>query len=188
MAADGDETDKRLIRRFLEHRSSEALNQLITRHVSPVKSLLRKLGCGAEDVDDLCQDVLVRAVRSLASFRGESAFRSWLYAIAVNVVRSNRSRQTFGNPQDLAVEEIVDPQAELPWMRMSRAEAVQQLHAAIQELTDTQREAIVFSLTQEMTARDAAQLCGCSVNAFHVRVHEARKALKSKMSRVLNES
>src|SRR5689334_9755609 len=72
----------------------EAFERLYRQHVPRIHGLARRMA-GSRDAEELTQDVFVRAWMKLASFRGESAFSTWLHRLAVNVIIEKfRSRQT----------------------------------------------------------------------------------------------
>ena len=73
--------------------SREAFDELVRRYRRPVYNLVRALTSGDGDAEDLVQDVFVRAFRAIDGFRGDSAFKSWLYRIAVNVVHTHLQRR-----------------------------------------------------------------------------------------------
>ena len=73
--------------------SREAFDELVRRYRRPVYGLVRALTGGDRDAEDLVQDVFVRAFRAIDGFRGDSAFKSWLYRIAVNVVHTHLQRR-----------------------------------------------------------------------------------------------
>jgi len=82
--------DSDLISRTLLHKDHNAYGELIRRHSSAVRSLLRKLTGGDWALaDDLAQDTFIQGYRKLAGFRGEAGFSTWLYRIATNLFLSH---------------------------------------------------------------------------------------------------
>jgi len=71
----------------------ESFDELVRRYRRRVYNLVRALTAGDSDAEDLVQDIFVRAYRAIGRFRGDSAFRSWLYRIAVNVVHTHLDRR-----------------------------------------------------------------------------------------------
>ena len=100
--------DAELVSRTLLDRDPRAFDQLVLRHQSPIRCLLRRLTGGNEALaDDLAQDAFFTAWRKLASFRNEARFSTWLHKIAVNCVLSRR--------KGLRAEyEVAEPAAGLP--------------------------------------------------------------------------
>jgi RNA polymerase sigma-70 factor, ECF subfamily len=75
----------------------DAFDELVRRYRRRVYNLVRTLTAGDSDAEDLVQDTFVRAYRAIARFRGDSAFRSWLYRIAINVVHTHVNRRRMRN-------------------------------------------------------------------------------------------
>jgi RNA polymerase sigma-70 factor (ECF subfamily) len=71
----------------------DAFDELVRRYRRRVYNLVRTLTAGDSDAEDLVQDTFVRAFRAIGRFRGDSAFRSWLYRIAINVVHTHLDRR-----------------------------------------------------------------------------------------------
>jgi RNA polymerase sigma-70 factor (ECF subfamily) len=71
----------------------ESFDELVRRYRRRVYNLVRALTAGDSEAEDLVQDIFVRAYRAIGRFRGESAFRSWLYRIAINVVHTHLDRR-----------------------------------------------------------------------------------------------
>ena len=71
----------------------DAFEALVRRYQGRVVGFIRTLTGRAEDAEDLAQEVFVRVYRSIARFRGDSLFRTWLYRVAVNVAHTHRARR-----------------------------------------------------------------------------------------------
>ncbi len=75
----------------------DAFDELVRRYRQRVYNLVRTLTAGDSDAEDLVQDTFVRAYRAIGRFRGDSAFRSWLYRITINVVHTHMDRRRIRN-------------------------------------------------------------------------------------------
>jgi RNA polymerase sigma-70 factor, ECF subfamily len=75
--------------------SQEAFADLVRRYQVRVFNLARAATGNASDAEDVAQEIFVKVFRGLGAFRGESSFRTWLYRVAVNVVRSHAGRRTL---------------------------------------------------------------------------------------------
>lgn len=136
-----------------------------------VRALCRAFGSGADDVDDLAQDVYVRAFTALARFRGEASVRTWLARIARNtcadaVRRQQRRRRT----------------ADAVWR--SRADDVSPDHAGAVSLNELlaaldgeRRDAFVLTQVVGMSYDEAAQVLDCPIGTIRSRVARARADL-----------
>lgn len=82
---DGDGADRELVRAALEG-SNDALDALVRRHQAFLYGVMLRMLWSPQDAEDVTQEVLIKIVTGLSSFRGESAFRTWAYRIAVNHV------------------------------------------------------------------------------------------------------
>jgi RNA polymerase sigma-70 factor, ECF subfamily len=71
-----------------------AFGQLVLRHQTRILSLIRALTARDPDSEDLAQEVFIRAFRSIGRFRRESSFKTWLHAVAVNIVRTHLARRS----------------------------------------------------------------------------------------------
>ena len=127
--------------------------------------------------DDLTQDVFAKVFKSLTTFRGESAFDTWIHRIAVNVtyghLRQSRLRKTSA-----VLVDVVDTDA-VPSSRVLESEQRDRLADALASLKPALRTAIVLTVLQGMTAIEAAEIEKCSVGTMYWRIHQARQALKA---------
>jgi RNA polymerase sigma-70 factor (ECF subfamily) len=73
-----------------------AFGHLVRRHQTQILSLVRALTAGDTESEDLAQEVFIRAFRSIGRFRRESSFKTWLHAVAVNIVRTHLARRSKG--------------------------------------------------------------------------------------------
>ena len=88
---DGDDDDRRLVTEAIAG-DGGALELLIRRHQVWIYNIALRMAGRPEDAEDIAQEVLVKVVTKLSSFRGESTFRTWLYRIVANHVINMRRR------------------------------------------------------------------------------------------------
>jgi len=162
----------------------EAFDELVRRHQSAIVGLARSLTGGSVDAEDAAQEVFVRAWRSLPGFRGESAFRTWLHRIALNVVSSHhgrlsRVRRMFhvrSAESDRAedVIENVPDRADLE----DRIVARDAIDKALSSLPDELRVAVVLRDVQGLDYREIAQLLEVPMGTVESRIFRGRQRLR----------
>src|SRR2546430_801777 len=96
--------DAELIVRVLSEDDRHAFGELVRRHQSQVRGLLRQLSSDAALADDLAQETFLRAHRSLHQFRGGARFSSWLYRIAYNAFLAHVRKPALPQPEPLQAE------------------------------------------------------------------------------------
>jgi RNA polymerase sigma-70 factor (ECF subfamily) len=153
-----------------------AFEHLYRAEVGRVYALCLRLTADAARAEELTQDVFVRAWERLASFRGESAFSSWLYRLTVNVVflsqRTSRRRA-------LRVFTTDDPAAlERPMEASSTAVGELDLERAIATLPPGAREVFVLHDVQGYRHHEIAQLTGIAVGTSKAQLFRARRLLR----------
>ena len=162
-------------------------------HEDRVYNVALRMSGNAEDAADLTQECFLRAFTSLRSFRGEAAFSTWLYRIAVNVCLDQLKRRARRREAEPRAEggENADPLAGVAdqgadvhasALRRERQEAVQ---AAISSLPEHQRTTLVLYDLEGFSYEQIAQLSGTSLGTVKSRLNRARLALKSRLEPVL---
>jgi RNA polymerase sigma-70 factor (ECF subfamily) len=166
--ADADAVDAALAASGDAH----AFERLYRRHVNRVHTLVgRMLG---DDADDVTQEVLVRAWQKLDTFRGESAFATWLYRLAVNVTLNHRAarrrrwRLMGGDP----VTEVETPaRGESPASRLD-------FETALRRLPEGARQVFVLHDVEGYRHEEIAGLLGITAGTSKSQLHYARMALR----------
>jgi RNA polymerase sigma-70 factor (ECF subfamily) len=150
-----------------------AFERLYRRHVAHIHSLCRRM-VGDADEDDLAQEVFVRAWRKLGQFRGESAFSTWLYRLAVNVILarrqtigSYRSRFGGGDPAELQV----------PARHMTHELRID-FESAIQRLPPGARDVFVLHDIEGYTHEEIGAMLEVTPGTSKSQLHRARMALR----------
>src|SRR5918997_6814291 len=99
------DSDARLVQRASQG-DVTAFGLLVERYQRPMTALVARMTPNADDVDDIVQELFVRAWKGLPRFRGDAQFSTWLYRIAVNTTIKHRSRRREENALSLSTEEL----------------------------------------------------------------------------------
>ena len=157
---------------------ASAFERLYRTHVARVHSLVRRM-LDADEADDLTQDIFVRAWQKLATFRGESAFGTWLHRLAVNVVLARRKtlgveRGRFHTGEDPL--DGVSARRETPEMSLDFEEA-------LARLPDGARQVFVLHDVAGYRHEEIARMLGIVPGTSKSQLHHARMALQRYLDR-----
>ena len=143
---------------------------------------LRMMG-NEQDAADMAQEALVRAWRSLSTYKGQSRFSTWLYRIASNVCLDELRRRRHAPAQSMQElqEDGFEPvdASEGPEEAVERAELKRELAAAIARLGDEQRAALVLRDVQGLPYEQIAEILDLNLNTVKSRISRARSALRT---------
>jgi RNA polymerase sigma-70 factor (ECF subfamily) len=176
-AADLDALDDRALVEACLAGRREAFDQIVVRHRRAVYRLCYRFVGNHEDATDLAQESFLRAYRALRSFKGDSAFGTWLHRIAVNLslnAVATRARRAETSEERAAMV-ASGPDAMSLVLREERAARVR---AAIGRLAPRQRATLVLRVYQEMPHQEIADLLGSSVGAVKANFSHALNNLK----------
>jgi RNA polymerase sigma-70 factor (ECF subfamily) len=138
------------------------------------------LGNQAE-AEEAAQDALIEALRAMPSFRGESAVRTWLFAIArrMCVRRARRRRHREALLRVVSVTELPSP--DTPLDDVARTELYRRLETAVASLAEDEREVLALRFQADLTYEEAAEVCGISPDAARKRASRAFATLREKL-------
>lgn len=151
--------------------------------------VLTASGMSVSDADDIAQDALIKAWRSLSSFRGECSFSTWLFRVTVNtardVIRNNARRPVISltRPTDDEEEpEIWDVPVtsgdDIPEEAAERRETIEAVRRAVESLPDEQRQVIVLRDIHDLPYSEIAKILGTEVGTIKSRISRGRANLK----------
>lgn len=186
MSADADA----LLVREAQAGNRNAFDMLVLKYQRRVERLLSRSVRDPADVADLCQETFLAAYRALPAFRGDSAFYTWVYRIAINAAQRHRARQqpvepladdegTFGtrvHPTDDAT-----PEALLASRQLARG-----LDEAVEGLAEDQRRALLLREVDGLSYDEIADLMDCPAGTVRSRIFRAREALAARLRPLLN--
>ena len=168
--------DRTLVQACLSGRR-EAFDVIVQRHQRHVYQLCYRFAGNHEDASDLAQDVFIRAFRGLHTFKGHSAFGTWLYRIAVNVCL-NRAASRAPKSAALEIADQVDHRVERADAMLLRGERAAEVRAAIARLPKKQRAALILRVYHDLPHDQIAEIVGSSVGAVKANFFHALANLK----------
>ena len=139
--------------------------------------------CGSpEAAQDIAQDVCVKLATSIAGFRAEAEFATWVWRITYNTAIDHlrRMRRVQVTPPAEMMALVDQPACDTP---ESDADA-RDLWRAVRTLPAQQRDAVLLVYAEDMSHAEAAEILGCSANTVSWHLHEARKALRVQLEAV----
>ena len=167
-------TDAELIARSIVGDDRNAFGELVRRHQSCVRNFLRQLtGGDAAQSDDLAQDTFVQAYRSLARYRGESRFATWLLGIARNQFRNARRRDFF-RAEEPAPEELSDGGAD----PVRAVELRHDLASALRRLNPDERMALHLAYDQGLSHPEIAVVAGWPIGTVKTNIARGKEKLR----------
>ena len=177
--------DNEIISRVLRG-ESQLYAELVKRHQNFVFTIVLRYTKIREDAEEISQDVFVKAYRSLADFRGDSKFSTWLYTI-VNTTCITFLRKKKLDTQSLDNEkvfELADSQdSGFRANQIEQKSKLQMVHEAIQLLSPDDAKLITLFYKGEQTLEEIAVILRIEANTAKVRLHRARTRLKEKMEK-----
>lgn len=151
----------------------EAFSALVRRHQAIVFRVCHRILGEREDAADAAQEALVRAFRKLDTFRGQSAFRTWLLRLTVNVALNERERR---RPTAALDDERAAPGAGAD--TIAQAEAAAQVHQALQQVPANHRAAVVLRDLEGLSYAEVAAALGVPEGTAKGWAHRGRERLK----------
>ncbi len=145
--------------------------------------VVKHIGWGT-DAEDITQQAFVEAAHSFATFKGESELSTWLYGIAMNLVRNYLSRSphrryTFEDEEALSTTSSDRPD---PSEQLSYTQSVRALQAALDELPREMRDVLLLVAYEELSYEEAALMMSIPVGTVRSRVSRARAVLRKRLA------
>lgn len=155
-----------------------AFGRLVERHYDFVYRAAWKW-CGAKaDAEDVAQEVCARLGKAIRSYRGGSAFTTWLYTLTMNAARDlmRKGMRDRAKAEAFGVHALISGEAEA-----EPDDQLDTLWTAVRKLPDKQRDAVLLVYGEGLSHSDAADALGCAENTVSWHIHEAKKRLKTLM-------
>ena len=181
--------DNEIISRVLKGEQN-AYAELVNRYQAYVFTLVLRMIKSREDAEEVAQDVFIKAYRSLADFRGESKFSTWLYTIAnttsITFLRKKKlDVQSLDNEKVFEVADSKD--SGLRANLVEQKSRVNMVNEAIAMLSPDDAEIITLFYKAEQNLEEISRILRLEANTVKVRLHRARTRLKDKMEKNFRE-
>jgi RNA polymerase sigma-70 factor (ECF subfamily) len=185
-------SDQQLVQRA-QAGDRRAFDLLVLKYQQKVASLIGRYIREPSEVLDVTQDAFLKAYRALNGFRGESAFYTWLYRIAVNTVKNHlvaQGRRPPGGDVDAELAEQLDLGERLretgtPERHALTDEIARTVQQALDALPDDLRTAIVLREFEGMSYEEIANAMECPIGTVRSRIFRAREAIDKRLRPLL---
>lgn len=173
-----------------------AFDQLVSRYQRRLMRLLTRLLNDPAEAEDVVQETFIKAYRALRHFRGDAAFYTWLYRIAINTAKNallNRKRHVAsqrvepslsrpeGGNEDERLRDINTPESML-----ASKQIAQTVNAAMDALPIDLRTAIALREIEGLSYEEIAQIMACPIGTVRSRIFRAREAIARKLRPLLD--
>ena len=180
-------TDQALVER-VQQGDKKAFNLLVSRYQNKVAGLLTRY-VSRNDIPDVAQESFIKAYRSIESFRGDSAFYTWLYRIAVNTAKNYLAAQARRPPsEDILAEDAENYDAgihlrdvDTPENEILSGELKKVVFDTINGMPEDLKNAITLRELEGLSYEDIAEVMGCPVGTVRSRIFRAREIIENKI-------
>lgn len=161
----------------------EAIHDLLDCYQSGIRALIGRLTAWSSDVDDITQEVFLKAWQRAHQFTQQTSLQNWLYTIAVNQCRNHRrSLYRWWKMLDGLFEEKRNAQVVTSLEPHDQTQAWNELQQALLQLKSADREILVFTYMEEKSTAEIAQILSISENNLYVRLHRAKERLAQQLN------
>ena len=187
-------TDKQLVER-VQHGDKKAFDLLVLKYQQRIINLVSRFVYSPSDAQDIAQEAFIKAYRALPNFRGESAFYTWMYRIAVNTAKNHlavKSRRPLESAQDIDdVEQIEGDNTlrhqETPEHLLLRDEIQETILNSIEALPEDLKAAITLREVEGLSYEDISRAMDCPIGTVRSRIFRAREAIDKELKPLLEQ-
>ena len=170
-----------------------AFNLLVRKYQHKVANLISRYVYDSGEIEDITQDVFVKAYRAIGGFRGDSAFYTWLYRIAINTAKNHlvaQSRRPPNTDVEAQDAELTDAGQSLrdvgtPESNLLSRELAQRVAKAVRELPEELRTAITLRELEGLSYEEIATVMECPIGTVRSRIFRAREAIDKQLDPLL---
>ena len=175
-----------------------AFEMLVVKYQRRVERLIGRMVRDVDLVPDIAQETFIRAYRAMPQFRGDSAFYTWLYRIAVNTAKkalvdlkrdplvseSSLASRDEDNETSRTENELTD--GETPEALLASKEVAAAVNAAIEALSEDLRQAITLREIEGLSYEEIADFMNCPIGTVRSRIFRAREAIAARLRPLLD--
>ena len=184
--------DQELVKR-VQQGDKNAFGVLVKKYESKIIKLISRYIHDQTESLDVAQEAFIKAYRALPNFRGESAFYTWLYRIAINTAKNHlvvHNRRQSNNELDAEVAEQFEGESALkeyatPERLLLKDEIEKTVFDTIEQLPEDLRIAITLRELEGLSYEEIAEAMGCPVGTVRSRIFRAREAIDIKLKPLL---
>jgi len=186
--------DQQLVER-VQQGDKQAFGLLVTKYQRKLSRLLSRMIRDPAEVEDVVQEAFIKAYRALSSFRGESAFYTWLYRIGINTAKNylvslGRRASSRSDVQSEDAEGFEDAEqlrdVDTPERLMMSRQVVEAVDEAMDHLPEELRMAIVLREIEGLSYEEIAVTMGCPIGTVRSRIFRARDAISERLRPLLD--
>ena len=188
------EIDQQLVERA-QQGDKQAFDLLVIKYQRKLARLLSQFIRDASEVEDVTQEAFIKAYRALPSFRGDSAFYTWLYRIGINtaknfLVAQGRRAPTTTTGFDSEEAEGFEEASQLremntPESELTSKQIAQTVNQTLEELPEELRTAITLREIEGLSYEEIAAIMNCPIGTVRSRIFRAREAIAEKLRPLL---
>ena len=186
------EADQQLVER-VQKGDKRAFDLLVVKYQQRVLAVIGRFIKDQDEAKDVAQEAFIKAYRALENFRGDSAFYTWIYRIAVNTAKNHLvslGRRPPGNDVELEDAEYYDGggvlhETSTPENNLLKGELEKVIYEAIAELPGDLRSAVTLREFDGLSYEEIAEVMDCPVGTVRSRIFRGREAIDSRIKALL---
>lgn len=179
---------------LVQQGDKSAYNLLVIKYQNRIVQLVNRYVKDPFEAQDVAQEAFLKAYRALGSFRGDSAFYTWLYRIAINTAKNYLlTRTRKGHDYQVEIQDAEDCEHasqlqdnDTPESLLLNQEIIETIQRAIDNLPDEMRLAIMFREFDGLSYEEIAQIMDCPVGTVRSRIYRAREAIDNEIKPLLD--